>query len=301
MVAEFYIIAESFTQNAASSKEQIEIKIEALGSDFINIRKHKETNKLFINPEIYNISFINNVSISDLLYNDEISNENIDRDARNMLKKIVMETETNSITSKEVIEVLLPEHNEELCHGLIAFNSVDGVNPEFQIVYNEKGWLKFRRHYLGLYPKNEEFFILECRKYFPNIIFHNNTINSISSIFNNFPKKIIYHLEALNDRFKESEDGFRHRQQVLTHFSGNCNLDTTASLEGNADKKPLFTYEFVDSEGNNQSVCCEPHIKLCTSDTPGDNTYYQNRIYFHEGFENIEENKILIGHIGGHL
>lgn len=81
MIAEFYIIAESFAQNATASKVEIENKIEALGADFISIRKHKDDNKLFINSDIYNIPFINNISISDLLYNDEIANKNLDRDA----------------------------------------------------------------------------------------------------------------------------------------------------------------------------------------------------------------------------
>jgi len=42
-------------------------------------------------------------------------------------------------------------------------------------------------------------------------------------------------------------------------------------------------------------------MKLCNSGIPGDNTYYQHRIHFHEGFENISDNKILIGHIGKHI
>jgi hypothetical protein len=301
MIAEFYIIAESFAQNTNSTKEEIELKTQALGNDFVSIRKYKNENKLLVNTEIYNTPFVNNVTISDLLYNDTVANRNLDRDTRNMLKKIVLEAENTTISSQEVIDVLLPEHNQERCHGLIAFNEVTGINPEFQVVYNHNGWLKFRRHYLSLYPINEEYFITECKKYFPELIFHDNTINSIRPIFQGFHKKIIYHLTALNDRFRESQDGFRNRQQVLDHFSGNCNLDTTASLEGDASRKPFFTYNFVNDQKNQQSVCCEPHIKLCSSGIPGDNTYYQHRIYFHEGFENISDKKILIGHIGVHL
>ena len=301
MVAEFYIIAESFMQNPNLSIEEIESKTKSLANDFVYIRKYKDSNKLFVHPEIYNIPFVNDVSISDLLNNDEIANNNLDRDVRVLLKKIIWESEETDILTQEVIEVLLPEHNEDICHGLIGFNIVDNAAPDFQVVYNLNGWLDFKRYFLGLYPKNEAFFINECCKYFPNLFFHDNTTTTISDIFDNFPKKIIFHLTALNDKFRESQDGFRNRQQVLEHFSGNCHLDETASLEGHAERKPKFTYNFTNKEGKQQSVCCEPHLKLCKSDASGDNTYYQHRIYFHEGFENICSNKILIGHIGKHI
>ena len=76
---------------------------------------------------------------SDLLYNDEIANKNLERDARNLLKKIIIESAITEYTTQEVNEILLPEHNENICHGLIGFNMVAGVNPEFQEVYNLSG------------------------------------------------------------------------------------------------------------------------------------------------------------------
>ena len=303
MVAEFYIIAESFAQNAAATKEEIETKIEALGNDFVSIRKHKETNKLLINPDIYNIPFINKVSISDLLYNDAIANDNLDRDARNMLKKIVNETENTTITSHEVIEVLLPDHSQDRCHGLIAFNTVAGINPEFQVVYNHNGWLNFRRYYLGLYPKNNIFFIDECIKYFPDLIFHERNKTTVGAILNNCSKKIVYHLSALNDEFKAIDQAHLNRTQVLQQFSITAKLDETASLEGKASRKSELTFDFVNEKKIAVPVCCEPHLKLCHNDNyPGDSSYSTDRrIYFHEGIASIENSKILIGHIGDHL
>lgn len=303
MIAEFYIIAESFAQNATASKVEIENKIEALGADFISIRKHKDDNKLFINSDIYNIPFINNISISDLLYNDEIANKNLDRDARNMLKKIVTETETTAITSQEVKEVLLPDHNQDRCHGLIAFNAVADVNPEFQVVYNHNGWLDFRRYYLSIYPQNNIFFINECIKYFPDLYFHERNKATVGAILHNCPKKIIYHLTALNDKFRDTDTTNLNRSQILEHFSINASLDETASLEGNAARKPVLTFSFLNSKNETINICCEPHLKLCHNDFyPGDTSYSnERRIYFHEGTPTIENNKILIGHIGDHL
>ena len=301
MIAEFYIIADSFEQNSDFSKEEIESKVKSLAEDFVYIRNYKDTNRLLVHPSIYEVTFVGDTSLLDLLYNEEKANENLDRDARLALKKIIIESEVTTHTAEEVKEVLLIEHNQNRCHGLIGFNIVENVLPEKQIVYNLYGWFQFRRYYLGLYPKDGNFFIDECEKYFPNIVFYENNRITVGTILDTFPKRIIYHLTALNDRFKESEDGVRHRFQVLVHFSGNCSLDDIASLEGNAKRKPDFTFEFIDDDKKVQKICCEPHMKLCTSDVNGDNTHYTHRIYFHEGFENINNKKILVGHIGEHL
>jgi len=301
MVAELYLVAESFENNTNFSTPEIEKKVKSLADDFNLIRLYRDTNKLLVHPEIYNTFFLKGVLLSDILYNPIEARKHLERDIINALQKIIVESEVTTNSSQEVIEVLLTEHNEDICHGLIAFNHLQDIEPEFQIIYDSQGWYSFRRYFLGIYPKYAEFYIEECRKYFPNLEFHNNTINTIKSIIKTFPNKVIYHLAALNDKFKDSQDGIRNRQQVLDHFSGNCSLDEKASLEGHAERKPFFTFVFINDEGVKQNVCCEPHLKLCRSDAPGDNTYYQNRIYFHEGFENISKNKILIGHIGEHI
>lgn len=113
-------------------------------------------------------------------------------------------------------------------------------------------------------------------------------------------KKIIYHLSALNDKFKDCTGSGLNRTQVLEHFSIYANLDESATLEGNAQRKEDFTFSFQNDSGVDEKVCCEPHLKLCYSDT--DNSYSNDRrIYFHEGKANIQKGRILIGHIGAHL
>ncbi len=303
MIANFYLMAESFAHNEMLSSDTIEKKIKSLSEDVILIHKYKDTNILYANyTDLYPQIFYETFTVQEFLCNPQILKQHgIDRDIIVSLQKILDRSTDTLITSEEVISELLSWNDDENCHGIIAFHKIEGLDENHQILYGIDGWLKFRRYYLSQYPKNEKFFITECEKYFPDLIFHDNTITTISRIFSDFHKKIIYHLTALNDRFRESQDGFRNRQQVLEHFSGNCNLDTIASLEGDASRKPFFTYDFVNKQGIQQSVCCEPHLKLCYSGISGDNTYYQHRIYFHEGHENISNNKILIGHIGEHL
>lgn len=300
MVAEFYIVAESFANNTNLATSEIETKTKSLAEDFVHIQKYNDTNKILVHPDIYNVNFLNGVLLSDLLFNPQVAKTHIDRDVYNALQKIVVESTTTNNSSQEVIEVLLPEHNEAICHGLIAFNPVPNVNTEFQIVYNLNGWFDFRRHFLGLYPKNENFYIEECIKYFPNLFFHEHNKESIKAIFNDCPKKIIYHLAALNDTFNTLEKKGKNRTQILEAFSITAKLDETASLEGRAARKACFTFSFKNDQNQPEDVCCEPHLKLCYSDT---STSYSNnrRIYFHEGIQNIQNGKILIGHIGHHL
>jgi len=300
MIAELYIVAESFENNQCFSVVEIEKKIKSLANDFIYIRKYKSTNKIFIHPDIYNVVFIKDIVLSDLLYNPQIAKENIDRDAYNALQKVIIESKTTDISSKEVIEVLLSEHNENLCHGLIGFSTIPNVKEEYQIIYNLQGWFNYRRYFLGIYPQNESFFIDECKKYFPNLFFHERNKTSITAIFDDCPKKIIYHLSALNDKFYSFDQSNMNRTEVLVKFSQISNLDSHASLEGNADRKNDFTFDFNNCDNCIEMVCCEPHLKLCYSDC-SDAFSNERRIYFHEGKQHIHEGKILIGHIGKHL
>ncbi len=303
MVAEFYIIPDSFANNPQFSREQIESKIKSLAIDFREIKKYKDSNRLFVHSDIYNVEFIEGLTLGYILFDPQRAKQHIDRDVFNALNKIIIESQSTTHTSQEVIEVLLPEHSDEICHGLIAFQKVDGVDESFQLIYGIDGWYIFRRYFLGLYPKNGIYFINECTKYFPKIFFHEQNKQSISRILDNCPKKIIYHLAAFNDKFRESQLPQFNRTQVLEHFSRNTDLDAIASLEGDAGRKDALSFSFINKDNQSEQVCCEPHMKLCYNDNyPGDNSYSNDRrIYFHEGKANIQNGKLLVGHIGVHL
>lgn len=302
MNAHFYILAESFQNNSNLSDNEIEKKVKHLAEDVSLIHKYKETNKLYTNyEEIYPQIFYSHYTIETFICSPQVLKQNgIDRDVINALQNILQKSEETKITSKEAKEELLSWIDENNCHGIMAFHEIDGFNNNLQVIYGIDGWYKFRRFFLGEYPQNEDFFINECIKYFPNLYFHNRNRQTIKTIFNDCPKKIIYHLSALNDKFKDCTESRLNRAQVLEHFSIYANLDESATLEGNAQRKKDFTFSFQNDSGTDEKVCCEPHLKLCYSDT---NNSYSNdrRIYFHEGKANIQKGRILIGHIGTHL
>jgi hypothetical protein len=303
MVAEFYIIPESFSDNLNLTACEIEERIKTLAQDFVLIKRYKDTNKIYVNQEIYSVIFINGVALYEL-FNPMIREKHLDRDVWLALQKIILESANTELNLDEIME-LLPNHNKEICYGLIAFNKIEKIDSKYQIVYSINDWYAFKRYFLGMYPHSNdgEYFIEECKIYFPNLFFHERNKKTVTYMLKDCSGKIVYHLAALNDKFMDSYNMGLDRTQTLKHFSLAAKLDETASPEGNASRKIDFTFGFMNDGGLQENVCCELHLKLCYNDAHNGDTSYSTdrRIYFHEGKQNIQQGKILIGHIGKHL
>ena len=303
MIARFYFIEESFLEIPSYDIETIESKIKALALDYNLICKYKDSNKILVNDAIYSVPFINSLTLCEFLYNDTSANNILDRDVRLSLKNIIIESESISLSSDEIKEIT-KSYSSEACSAIIGFNVVQNVANFSQITYNENNWYDFRRYFLSKYPIDDAFFIDECQKYFPNLYFHENNKITISPLFRGCIKGIVFHLSALNDKFRQCQIPGLNRTEVLRRFTIEAHLPVLASLEGNASKKRVFTFPFTNSHtGREEQICCEPHLKLCYTDNyPGDQSYSNNRrIYFHEGKSEIHDGKILIGYIGVHL
>lgn len=299
MIAEFYIVNHSFRCPENIDIETLEEKIKLLSEDYLYIRKYKETDKILVHPSIYEECIYENLTVEDFLYSRKWK-KYFDRDTQEYLRIIIDHSDQTENTLEDIIDVLLPEQNEDLVHGLLCLHQIEGIDEQF-LVYDRNNWLAFHRHFLGLYPKVVTHYFNECVKYFPDLYFHPQNEETISAIFSNFTKKIIFHLAALNDEFRNYQNEPYQRIETLKAFSIGCNLDQEASNEGDAKRKKDLTFGFENDEKELENVCCEPHLKLCESDTSGDSEFYFHRIYFHEGKENIADGKILIGHIGKHL
>lgn len=295
MKATFFIIPESFKYNGISQSD-IEEKIENFA---IDLRKIKDTaeNEIFCHPDVYNVEILKNASISDVLY--QPATKLIDRDVIQQLRIIWELKETNDSTS-DICEVYLLNHNEDECYGLIAFNLIDYVLPEYQLIYGINGWFKFRRHFLGIYPKNAEYFIDECKLYHESLFFHDDNKIFIKRLFPHCIKKVIYHLSELNDKFPNSKTIPYNRRNTLRNFNGIYDHDgQEASIQGDIGKKDDLTFVFKNNKGENKEKYCELHLKISLDDH--DIFSNDRRIYFCEGDKDIENGKILIGHIGKHL
>jgi hypothetical protein len=294
MMTEFYLLNHSFQYQNDITITELEKKIEFLFEDYDFIKEHND--KILKHDSIYDELIYPELKLWELLY----GGKNIfNRDIKKFLLKIIDHSESTSRTIAEILQ-LLDKHNEETIYGLLCLHKVKSIEEKY-LVYNRHNWFAFHRYFLGLYPISEKHFISECQKYFPHLFFHERvaeTLKSLEKGLHNFSKSIIFHLTLLNDEFHKYYNP-SNRPETLKKFSSACDID--ASPQGNAKDKSKMTYEFINDSNTKEQVCCEPHLKLGQSDDIGDNHYYFNRLYFHEGKENIANGKILIGHIGGHI
>jgi hypothetical protein len=295
MKATFFIIPESFKFNGASQIE-IEQKIENFAIDLRRI-KGVSGNEIFCHPDVYNIEIFDKKTISDVLYDPSI--QLIDRDIIQQLR-IIWELQETTDSIKDICEVYLPNHNVDECYGLIAFNQIENVSPEYQLIYGIDSWFNFKRFFLATYPKDTDFFIEECKIYFEALFFHEDNKTTVKKLFPDCVKKLIHHLSELNDKFPPSKTSPYSRVNTLANFNVIYNHDgQSASIEGDISKKKKMTFAFIKTDGEDEDVYCEIHLKLSLDDK---GTFSNDRrIYFHEGNKDIEKGKILIGHIGKHL
>jgi len=303
MIAHFYIMAESFVNNAAYSLHVIEDKIKRLAEDVQLINQYKDENKVYTNyTDLYPQLFYGGYTVGDFICEPtKLKEEGVDRDVINAMFKVIEKSEETSLTSAEVISELLNWNDDNNAHGLIAFHNVGSLSPESQVVYGVDSWYKFKRYFLGEFPKDEKYFLGQCEKYFPRLTFHEDNIVSLCAIFPDFSKSVVKHLSHLNDVFYTyKHKSFANESEKYKLFSAECSLDEDAAPKDSNSAKEKLTYIFKDNKGGDKKVSCYPHLRLCKSDKAGDTKYYYNRIYFHEGFADVAKGNILIGHIGKH-
>ena len=298
MITEIYVIHESFRYIDALPDEKIGSRIECMAIDWTTIKDNSD--QIFKNDQIYYVELFKGRSISDELYGDKTSRR-LSRDQQVSLRKIIEYSRSTELTTANIIG-MLPYHDIDTIRGLFYFHYED--TEDIYSIHSEKSWLRFHRHFIGVYPISEVEFLRSCIKYFGNIYIHPEVENTLSTLEPNFKAvsiQIIRHLSALNDEFPKYHIP-NNRPKSLKDFASATGCE--ASPEGNAARKKDFTFAFnrvVDDKIVPENVCCESHLKLSKSDNPGDTHYYFNRIYFHEGKEHLCDGKILIGHIGKHL
>lgn len=305
MLAEFYLINSSFRYEEGRLKEDIEEAIEKLSDDIEYIREYKD--KILKHSSIYEEYIYAGYQILDL-YTDKPCP--LSRNVKKFLLKVIDHNNETSWSNEEITELINEQENEPLnednsLYGLIALFKSSGleITQENYIIHNKRNWLDFHRYFLGKYPFSEQYFLTEAKKCFPMLYFHERCQLTLSTLENNwkdFTITLVYHLSCLSDKFPKYKAIENYQRiEVLKAFGSECNIEVTP--QGNLEDKPLMTFEFEDQSGNKERICCEPHMKLSKSDKSGDSIHYFNRIYFHEGKDNIQDNKILIGHIGKHI
>lgn len=296
MQFDFYIVNHSFEYRNKMSKDEIENKIKSLSIDYDYIRQYKETDKIYVNPDIYDAIIFPELTICDVLYVHNKGRKHFDRDIIASLGNIIDKSEETSLSTKEVVDKL-PGHNKNKVYGLLCLHPIEGIDKQY-LVYNKNNWLDFHRYFLSIYSHDASFFIDECKKYYPELFFHENNYQSIKAIISDSIKTVIHYLNELSENFLKCKLETNNRIDLLKKFNSISNFDLDASLEGNIKRKKELTFNFINNRKEDVPVYCELHLKLLYDDN---RKLKQNRIYFHEGKDDIEEGKMLIGHIGKHL
>ncbi|PKD17142.1 hypothetical protein APR41_06830 [Salegentibacter salinarum] len=296
MQSNFYLVNKSFEYKTKTTVSQIENRIRSFSDDYDFIRQH-ESEVVLVNSGIYEALIYPNITVAEFLGFSPNTKQLFNKQIITYLNIVLRKSKKTSITTDEVIEILLNEQSENELHGLMCLFEVEGIDPKF-LVYNKNNWLSFHRYFLQQFLLTPEVFFSECKKYFPNLIFHPNILTSLKKILRDSYETIIKHLIYLNDILPICIEENKTRQDVLKQFNSSCDLDSNASPEGNIERKSDLTFDFQNNEGINENIYCELHLKLVFNDN---RKVEQNRIYFHEGKYEIGGGKILIGHIGRHL
>nr|WP_294923454.1 hypothetical protein [uncultured Flavobacterium sp.] len=298
MIANFYIIPQSFDHDAISN-EKFFSSLENFIADYHNLIMYKDENNIYIQEDVFEVQLANGHNLSQFIYSNDIVLNGKERSLKQFLSNVFSKLPTVKIDIDE-LKTQLKNNSIESCTGIISLFKIDNIADENQIVYNTNSWYSFRRYHLGSFFGDQDYFINECIKYFPKLFFHEKTYTSVGKILNNFACKIVRHLEALNDVLPTViNKGYSNHTDLLTQFSNSAQLDEKATLEGS--NKSRLKFKFINkATGKIEELVCEPHLKLSKNDKD-DATYFKNRIYFHFGKINIEESKILVAHIGEHL
>lgn len=296
MIANFYIVPESLCYENMSQEDFLSSFMGFI-SEYHLLNKYKKDNNIFIQKDVYDIILPNGESLADFAFSPKQTCGE-ERSLKNFLSSILTKLPQQDINLDQLKEGM-KNNSLESCIGIISFVEIDDLANENQIIYDVNSWLDFRRHHLGLYHGDNEYFIAECIKYYPDLFFHENNSASVNQILAEFSQKIVFHLNALHDVLpKQLVDQNCNQTDLLKKFSLEASLDEIATLEGS--NKTRLKFSFKNEKGGNEEVVCEPHIKLCTNNT-NDGIYYFHRIYFSFGRPSIQSSKILIAHIGKHL
>ena len=292
MKTSLFLLNISFQYPGGLPFNKLQERIKALESDITYMRENKQAT--FKNDSIYDESLWGEYSILECLYPPE-NISLLHRDVRKSLIKIIDRAKSTEYTNDEIFIKIRINNKDDIC-GLLCLHETEGIDPVY-LIYHKQNWLDFHRHQMSIHINDISEFLIEVKKYFPDLFFHEHNHTSLAGIdggFQYFRKAIINALTYLNDKFKTIFSKSNNLMDCLKIFSAESGIET--SLEGDSSRKKDFSFIF---EG--KTVCCEPHMKIAKKDQSGTSKYYFNRIYFHPGNSEILNGKILIGHIGKHL
>lgn len=293
MKADLYICEDTFVYNGSDSVADVKKKL----SDFLimldKVRQYKEENFLYLVKDNFGktIVFDDKKIINDIISDYESSVSAYGKDVLTLFMGIFKHCKNSQATLDDMKDYLELD-DESCCSAILVLNPLDGYENHVQVLSTVRGWLKFRRYYLAKYPGNEDFFLSESKKYFPNLRINDGTKGTLGDVLASHHKRIVGYLSVLNDCLIAEFKAYHASDFVsfLGKFAGDHQLDD-ASFQGTKDEKFIFLFP------DGTEAYCEPHLKMYKDDSG--NKGQHCRIYFKKPLEN--EPVVYVGCICRHL
>lgn len=239
--------------------------------------------------DFYDYDIVKDVPISDYLFSDI---NGISEDTRNFLIETTSKISTSDINSHEIIELINSENNHKY-KVLIGLSNNEKILNSMLYMTKKEEYLKPIRYYILNSEDIEEFSSLMEEAY-PDLYFNDRILDTMKALkpITNHVEELNRHLSALNDDAKKI---YIMSNKSSDEFYRVFNSKHNIIVSGRGGNEGLDDYicEFKDVHGISQKIRCNPHTKLYAK-------HSDYRIYFNFGRDNIEDGKILIGHIGNH-
>lgn len=316
MKANLYLHADSLKYNGTDTEEEFNNKFASLLDDLDEIRNnHGADNVIKISSSIAygEVHLYGNQTIYNIA-------DALDKEERVIIYSLLgNEADIYEAPLEDIEKLCYYDANEAECNTVIYLNkpaSVKTTYPikymtfdRYQIVYGTESWHTFRRQIMGNHPGTPDEFMEECKKHFPNILFHSNCTSSIVEYIDLIPRKIVYYLSCMNDKFLEhlKNSTTTDENVVLADFCGMYGFDENGTRQSTPGKKSSYQFKFLkcgcaDLPENYKKITCDPHMKIkwCDDNKKTPNNFTA-RIYFHYGDDEVAPKKILVGSIGPHI
>lgn len=279
----FFYISNLLNENPSIS--DFENKIIEFCDTFQNIIDNHD--EVIVPQELYTSTLNDGTTFADYLFMSNYAS-----DVRNLLYEYIIQYKTEEIRF-DTLNNLLDNNNNTSYKALVGMGDNQFIRENRLYVNNKNKLLTPHRFYLEKLNSIAEF-KQNFKNCFPNLIFHQRVDTTINAFHNiaEHSTELIRHLSVLNDFAKKIyTDTGGSSDEIYERLKIEHNI--IASGRGSNEDLNNFKCSFNNLQGMIEVIRCNPHTKLYTS-------YSNFRIYFNWGRENIENGKILVGHMGTH-
>ena len=314
MIANIFVCDRSFAFNGTDTINDLCKKILGMRALFSAIEERRSENVLYLQHENFMDTIISKDgdTVGKLIFGTEDEQfqmkQKYSRDVYNLMLSIFKNTQRSVFSHQEMLEYLTDDFEEkDACYGIVAMNHLEDLPESKQVLYDEKGFLKFRRYYIGKLINDSEEFIDQIESYYENLILNSNREffkKKLNEVVESHGVCIINCLTALSEKFKDEISGKGEIDEVnlskfLEHFAKSNNLDD-GLFEGKNEKEELnCRFPKTREKGCLETInlYCGPHLKMYHDDKKKDDRHM--RVYFAWDNENLDY--IYVGMISSHV